>query len=261
MSVVIGWRGDERGLERAVRSLRDVSAQPPGEVIVAVPEGATVPERAGRRARCRRRGTVQPLAGRQPRRRGGRRRLAAVLLRRGRGRRARLARAACCCTPRLPGVVAVGPLLARPDGRTEAAGVAVGLDRAGAADARRARRRRRRLLRLAGLLPRRLGAVAPTACCVERRGLRARRRLRRELRHRLRGLRPLPAPARRSAAGSSTRRARGSSSTSRRPRGASRVDIVDRALFVDRWYDAARARRSLLQPRLRSATARRSRSA
>jgi GT2 family glycosyltransferase len=29
---------------------------------------------------------------------------------------------------RLPGVVAVGPLLARPDGRTEAAGVAVGLD-------------------------------------------------------------------------------------------------------------------------------------
>ena len=51
-----------------------------------------------------------------------------VLLRRGRGRRARLARAVCCLHASLPGVVAAGPLLARPDGRTEAAGFAVGLD-------------------------------------------------------------------------------------------------------------------------------------
>ena len=83
---------------------------------------------AGREHGAGRRGTLQPLPGRQPRRRGG----AAASGSCSAPTRPRspspTGSSACCCTPPFPGVVAVGPLIARPDGRTEAAGVAVGLD-------------------------------------------------------------------------------------------------------------------------------------
>jgi GT2 family glycosyltransferase len=127
-SIVIPWRGEPTALSRLVDSLL-ASSPSPGELIVVAPDGADVPERIA--------GSVVVVAG------GGglfsRSRAANLGAARARGdwlifcsdaaeavEPDWLARLMLCT--RLPRVVAVGPLLARPDGRTEAAGVAVGLD-------------------------------------------------------------------------------------------------------------------------------------
>ena len=234
VSVVIGWRGDERGLERAVRSLRDVSAQPPGEVIVAVPEGATVPEGldvstvpAGEglfsRSRAANRGAAEA---------GGEWLVfcsdAAEVTEPDWLERLLLHAA-------LPGVVAVGPLIARPDGRTEAAGVAVGLDHPA-------------LPMLAGLEADADGYYGSLACsrdvsalcadflCVERAAFESAGGFEEnyatgyedfDLCQRLRALGGGVVYA------SRPRVVVHETPASRRES----VDIVDRALFVDRWYE------------------------
>ncbi len=129
VSVIVPWRGDPRSLSRLVGSLLEVSSPAPGEVIVVAPEGAAVPDDVAQRVE------VVPAGDR--------------LFSRSRASNLGAARASgewlIFCSDaaevvepdslgrlllcaRLPGVVATGPLLARPDGRTEAAGVAVGLD-------------------------------------------------------------------------------------------------------------------------------------
>jgi GT2 family glycosyltransferase len=129
VSVVIGWRGGD-GLERLLNSLFDVSAHSPGGVIVVAGD----PEAAAAIAADR---PVRIVADPDP-----------VF---SRSRAANLGAAAATgdwlvfCSDAaelvqadwlaelhlhasLPGVAAAGPLIARPDGRTEAAGFAIALD-------------------------------------------------------------------------------------------------------------------------------------
>ncbi|MDX6581450.1 MAG: hypothetical protein QOI10_634 [Solirubrobacterales bacterium] len=127
-SVVVAWRGGD-GLERLLGSLFDVSSHVPAEVIVV----AADPDRAAELAAGR---PVRVVAAE-----------GAV----SRSRAANLGAGAATgewlvfCSDRaeivepdwlsdlhlhasLPGVAAAGPLIARPDGRTEAAGFAIALD-------------------------------------------------------------------------------------------------------------------------------------
>jgi GT2 family glycosyltransferase len=129
VSVIVCWRGGD-GLERLLSSLFAVSAHPPGEVIVVTAD----PERAAAIAADR---PVRIVADPDP-----------VF---SRSRAANLGAEAAAgewlvfCSDvaelvqsdwlaelhlhaSLPGVVASGPLIARPDGRTESAGFAVALD-------------------------------------------------------------------------------------------------------------------------------------
>ena len=129
VSVVIPWSGDRGRLERLVGSLRDVSAQAPGELIVVAPPGAEVPE--GVAAGLRVVAAPGDDAGRAAACNAGAAAATGEWL-------VFCADSAEVTEPdwllrlllhtRLPGVVAAGPLIARPDGRTEAAGIAVGLD-------------------------------------------------------------------------------------------------------------------------------------
>ena len=126
VSVVIPWRGDERGLGRLLDSLEAASGPRPGEVLVVAAEAPPVgdrdvrvianPDPAFHRARAANLGAAEA---------GGDWLLfcsdAAELVEQN-WLAPLLAHAA------LPGVAAVGPLLARPDGRTDSAGFAIGLD-------------------------------------------------------------------------------------------------------------------------------------
>ncbi|HEY8002370.1 MAG TPA: glycosyltransferase [Solirubrobacterales bacterium] len=129
VSVVIAWRGGE-GLERLLASLFGVSAHPPGEVIVVAADAPAAAELAGAhpvrvvedsddvfsRSRAANRGAAEA---------GGEWLLfcsdAAEIVEPGWLAELHLHAS-------LPGTAAAGPLISRPDGRTEAAGFAVALD-------------------------------------------------------------------------------------------------------------------------------------
>lgn len=236
VSVVIPWRGEPATLSRLVGSLREVSSPAPAQLIVVAPAGAGPPAEVADAAEL-----VDGGDGLFSRSRaanlGAARATGDWLIFASDAAEVTepdwLSRLLLCA--RLPRVVAIGPLLAHPDGRTEAAGVAVGLDHPA-------------LPMLAGLdadadgyygslvCARDVSALSGDFLCVQRAAFEAAGGFEEnyatgyedfDLCQRLRSL-----------GGAVVYAARPRVTVHEIP--ASRreaLDVVDRALFVDRWYE------------------------